>query len=839
MPICAVVAIPANAAPEVLEIGPADTGKLPTGKEADGIIGDFVLRNDRIEALISQNAPLRRANMSTFYGDGGETPGCLYDLTLRGRKNDQLTIFAPLNQRGKVSYVRILKSNTPGEAAVETVITAPTNKGLSVRHIYRLRDGLPGLFIDSHLRNANEEPLAVDLVDKWTSFPNSGRAFGVNWGDAVDPADKAAYAYTTWLNDDPGVSVPKKKTLAPDEEIVVHRYFAVGNSPLEAVGEVLDWQALHDSKQLTGRLSGRITDPGGKGVSTARITLHITKKSTLTGYPDKDGRYSFSLPPGNQNLEFSETGREPVPREITIEAGPAANLDVSLGTQSAVLFDIRDSQGQSTPCKVNFSGRDGTPQPNLGPNNRAHGCVDQYHSEIGAFTVPLPPGKYRAIVTRGPEHNMLVFPIDLKPGETVHAKGTLVRAVDSRGWVSTDFHNHSTPSGDNTCGTDDRIINLAAEHIEFAPTTEHNRIYDWAPHIVKLGLANHIKTIVGIELTGKGAHWNSFPFKPSPYLQDGGGPVWKKDPRLNAITLREFQGAEPDRWVQINHPDMVENFIDRDLDGIIDHGFAGLGGMIDGVETQNYLGHEILGGKPFQVFPVKDDPVARQVRMFREFIWLQLLNQGHRIWGTAVADAHTVHGNGVGGWRTYIPSSTDNPAEIDWREIVRNAKRGRMILTTAPFLQVTANDGLPPGDTIQGTDTVNLNIKVQCADWYAIDRVQVMVNGRQPKDLNFTRKKNPGWFADGVVQFDRSIPVKLREDAHLIVVVTGEQSNLSHCFGSSTQAKMQPTAYNNPVFVDIKGDGFTPNHDTLDYPLPTGKMTVEQVEKLIGLNRGK
>ncbi len=150
----------------------------------------------------------------------------------------------------------------------------------------------------------------------------------------------------------------------------------------------------------------------------------------------------------------------------------------------------------------------------------------------------------------------------LKAGETFAFSGTLKRLVDTRGWVSADYHNHSTQSGDNTCGTDDRIINLAAEHIEFAPTTEHNRLYDWRPHIDRLGLAQFIQTVPGMELTGSGAHFNSFPFKPVPRTQDNGAPVWNKDPRITAITLRDWQGAEPDRWVQINHPDMVTNFID-------------------------------------------------------------------------------------------------------------------------------------------------------------------------------------------------------------------------------------------------------------------------------------
>ena len=87
--ISCILSAAAFAAPEALEIGAHNKDQLPRGKEADGIIGDYLLRNDRIEAVISGNLPLRRANMSTFYGANGITPGCLYDLTPRGRNNDR------------------------------------------------------------------------------------------------------------------------------------------------------------------------------------------------------------------------------------------------------------------------------------------------------------------------------------------------------------------------------------------------------------------------------------------------------------------------------------------------------------------------------------------------------------------------------------------------------------------------------------------------------------------------------------------------------------------------------------------------------------------------------
>ena len=46
---------------EAIEIGRTQCGPVPGGKEADGIIGDFVLRNDKIQLLVAGNLPLRRA----------------------------------------------------------------------------------------------------------------------------------------------------------------------------------------------------------------------------------------------------------------------------------------------------------------------------------------------------------------------------------------------------------------------------------------------------------------------------------------------------------------------------------------------------------------------------------------------------------------------------------------------------------------------------------------------------------------------------------------------------------------------------------------------------------
>jgi hypothetical protein len=815
----------AGATSEAFQVGPDQADTLPGGKEADGILGDFVLRNDRIEAVISSARPNRRANPFTYF-DGAPTPGCLYDLTLRGRANDQLTLFAPSGLKGEVSHVRILRDGSTGEAAIETVVGPALNRGIALRHEYRTRDGWPGLLIVTTVRNHTDRPARFDPEDRWSPVVNASSLRGYLVGDAVNPADKAGYAHR-WLEIEGFVAPPDEIELAPGAEITYARGLAVGDSPADAYGR------LAQRLEGTSMVRGSLRDAEGLAVTTARIDLLIGDRK-LAGYPDARGNFEFPLPFGEYPLVITDAGRAPVTNALSVQPDRDSRMELNLGPASRVAFTVRDEEGRSIPCKVQFLGTNGTDSPNLGPANRAHGCLDQYHSAHGDFSVPLPPGDYHIVITRGPEFSHAAQALHLDPGAQATMHATLRRRVDSRGWIAADFHSHSTESGDSTTRVEDRLINLAAEHLEFVPATEHNRILDWTPHVLRLGLSNALLTVPGIELTGAGPHLNSFPLQPLPRTQDAGAPTWHRDPRIDAILLRGHQDADPARWVQINHPDMIENWIDRDGDGRADGGYAGLAGLLDGAET---FGFGILTNVPYQLYRTANGRDAAGAQ--REFVWLQLLNRGLRLPCIAVSDAHGVHESGAGAWRTYIRSSTDDPARIDWREITRHAKAGHAFVTTGPFLEVRTEDGSGPGDTTRANAGVHLKVRVQCTDWMRIDRIQVLVNGRQPPKLNFTRASHPTWFKDGVVQFDRDIGVPLSEDAHLIVVAVGEHETLRIGFGSSAAGRFKPIAYHNPIFVDLDGDGWKPNGDSLDWELPVRRIDPDEVRDLLESRRAK
>ncbi len=804
---------------EVIEIGRHNVDQLPKGKEADGLPGDFVLRNDQVVALISGNQPLRRANMTTEYAS--PIPGTLFDFDLRGADNDQLTALRPANQAGELSWVRPAE----GGEAVEAVRSAPMGGGLAVRHVYRLEPGSRVLRVATTWRNEGSAAREVTPRAVWKGLTGEVQAGAIRVADAIDAADKRGYA---WAPLEPR-SLPEKMAVATGEERTVEIAVAVGESPLTAYGEIA--ALLSDA----GEVSGVVADSGGEPAVNAAFIATI-RGAILRAYPDAQGRYRVRLPAGSHTLRVEDIGREPQQARVEVAAGGAVDKDWTVSRASRVTGSIRDSDGRPSPGKIQFLGRNGTQTPNFGTDYRVHGGNHQYQTHDGRFDQQVPPGDYLLRFTRGPEFDLAEREVRVGAGETVDVEVALRRTVDTSGWISTDFHAHSTPSGDNYCNTRDRLINFAAEHLEFVPTTEHNRVYDWAPLIRDLGLSSRMKTVPGIELTGSGQHFNAFPITPDPLSQNGGAPLWTYDPRINAINLRNWGtpslhqgsrydseanartardahfGGGPDRWVQANHPDVATVFFDRDANGVRDGGFEGFEEMIDAAEVWSA---EILNL----------NPVVRRMDIERDwpnrtFHWLQMLNQGRHVWCVSVSDAHRIFGNGVGNWRTYVPSSTDQPAEIDHEEVIRNAKAGRMMITNGPFLEVTAADGLPIGATIQGQSYVDLNIRVQAPNWVELDRVQVLVNGRQPEELSFTARKTPRMFRDGVVRFEETVRVRLEQDAHLIVVATDEDSTLEKGWGLNPQGRIRPVAYTNPIYVDVAHDGFQANGDTLGHPLP-------------------
>ena len=130
------------------------------------------------------------------------------------------------------------------------------------------------------------------------------------------------------------------------------------------------------------------------------------------------------------------------------------------------------------------------------------------------------------------------------------------------------------------------MLNLLAEHIEFAPCTEHNRVTVYDPHLEHFKAFDRMLTCPGMELTGRPLpinHQNAFPLVPRPRTQDGGGPQADVDPVVQIERLAMWDNGS-EKLVQINHPNIPQMVGDRDTNGVADGGFEKMFSFMDVIE---------------------------------------------------------------------------------------------------------------------------------------------------------------------------------------------------------------------------------------------------------------
>ncbi len=806
----------------------------PLGKEVDAIYGDIVLRNEKIIAVIAQPSSKRNANMTVR-----DVGGSIIDLTSRSEPNDQLSCFYPggnqlvFHDADSVRFTTIRETDGVVKSRQVAVDGKTVAGALPAMVIYRLNSGDTFLTVSTSISNESESRMAFN-------FPDSVRAdrtfqSRVSQDNRLvafyDPSFHQAYGIFG-VGELPVIEFPKPK----NDRNKDWYYRSTAGEPQEiATGDSLQWEryifpAKDDleldviADQLRVAEGNRIErvpmelfvrDKTGP-VEDAAVTIRQNGKSIGFSRTDHTGKLIASLEPLEFEIVVDSDGREKLGAIFQFDKSRMTTIELtSLGVIEA---QITDGKGNPIACKVAFHGLDGTADPDFGPDSRAIAVQNLRYSANGEFKQSLGPGKYDVIVSHGPEFDAVVQQLEVTAGLVTKLNVTLNRTVDTTGWVSTEFHSHSSPSGDNTSDQLGRVLNLLAEQFDFAPCTEHNRIDSYRPHLEKLNAQHRMATCPGMELTGTPLpinHQNAFPMIMRPRTQDGGGPTTAVDPVVQVERLKLWDNGS-EKLVQMNHPNLVAILGDRDSNGEADEGFGRMFGYVDVVEV-----HPLSA--IFEEVTELPQPGKRGNVIFN---WMQMLNLGYRVPGVINADAHyNFHGSGYR--RNFVQCSTDDPASIDPLEIVRNSAAGRVLMSNGPFVTVQAHGKGPKEEDVTGQigdrivakkDSLKLDVKVQCPNWFDINRVQVAVNGRLKKELNFTRRETSQMFADGVVKFQQTIDVPLLEDSHLIVIVAGEGLQLGRVMGPEHGLTM-PIAVTNPIYVDIDNDGFQPNRDLLGAPI--------------------
>ena len=815
-------------------------------KESDAIYGDFMLKNRHLKLVIAQPLATRHANMTVR-----DVAGAVIDLTSAVADNDQLAAFYP--GKKKFAYragsfrgadgqdVAPTGTGVSGVDAAVVVKADGTDQLPEVTVVYSLKKDEPFVTVTSTFVNRSRTPLTVPLEDDFRA--DGGKEEMVRSPNAT--TDRF-WLYDRYWGQAYGLdAVGRKMQFNSDTRVTAIKYEADADQTQVTLEPGQSFQLLRrlyvDQTVFHVHALGRellSPQPPPKGSDTPMQLIQIS--SLVSGEEDcilelKRGESSFGsvrlkgatshafevrlpLEPGDYLALVTYCGNvigDPQPITVT-PGGKPIKLDYDIRT-GTIYGRITDAFGEPIPCKIELKPLAEGAKLDFGPESAEFAVRNLIYSPDGRVEKELPAGKYAVTISHGAEFDAIFTEVNVNDREVTDLSAKLIRSVETPGWISSDFHSHSTPSGDNTSSQLGRVLNLVCEHIEFAPCTEHNRVSTYQPHIDRLGIGQFISTVSGIELTGSPLplnHQNAFPIQMKPRTQDGGGPVAGPDLESQIERLALWNDRS-EKLLQVNHPDPGWMFYDKDGDGKPDAGHERAFPFMDVMEIHaidNALSLGPIGtreGAPFHN---------------RVFNWLQLLNQGFRIYGVVNTDAHyNFHGSG---WlRNWIQSSTDDPAKVDHLEMVHAAEQGRVIMSNGPYLEVTAHETGKTETVVSGQDLqakngkVTLKVRVQCPNWLDIDTLFVLVNGRKHAVHDYTREKNPDLFRGGVVKFDRALEIDLKSDAHLVVVTGDVGGDLTKIYGKD-MGKAQPAAMTNPIFVDVDGNGFVPNKDTLDHPLP-------------------
>ncbi len=549
-------------------------------------------------------------------------------------------------------------------------------------------------------------------------------------------------------------------------------------------------------------------------------------------HPDSAGRYRLNAPAGDYVVRAVAPGDRSAEAEVSVEDGADVVVpDLDLGVSA------RLDLPRGTPMRLVFEGLDGTATPDL--EDPLTGYVVAAGEEIvhpqpvpmvflagvdsDARQVVLPPGRYRVTATRGIEYELSETEVELRSGQRVPLDlDPPRRVVETPGAIAADLHVHSGPSMDNGFSTRERVRTFVAETGEVMVAAEHETLFDFAPLIREMGLEARLRAITGTEMTGQvptarmphtAGHANFFPLDPDPYAYRRGVPA-NEGRRLREI-IHHARQLNADVVAQLNHARASDRFTDAIADDFRDH-----------ISNGAYLDHMGPAAHPFDpslpltTWPnrtlIEPDPVTgvrdldvdafeilngthdwsptRRRALLTD--WYALLRQGERLTGTANSDSHG-KSQQVGLPRNMITVSDDDVASVDEAELLESIRRGRLVGTTGPLLDVRIGDaGL--GDMSAGAGAT-LEIRAYAAEWVPMSELRVLVNGEVVHRRLIGDEPAAGLRREVV----EVLPLRFDADAFVTVEVEGEPDERY----SRVYPGQRPYAFSNPIYVDADSDG--------------------------------
>jgi len=175
------------------------------------------------------------------------------------------------------------------------------------------------------------------------------------------------------------------------------------------------------------------------------------------------------------------------------------------------------------------------------------------------------------------------------------------------------------------------------------------------------------------------------------------------------------------------------------------------------------------------------------------------MNRGVGVTAVGSSDSHTV-GGVVGQGRTYLRSSTDDPAAIDVDEAARNLVAGHSSISMGIFVDVRCNSRSVMGELLPASELAGapLRARVAAPSWVRPRRLELYVNGSRCQELALAPEEGTPF--DATFELDLPAP---NQDAWVCVVVIGDPVDAPFW----PQVNPYTLAASNPVRIDADADG--------------------------------
>jgi hypothetical protein len=464
----------------------------------------------------------------------------------------------------------------------------------------------------------------------------------------------------------------------------------------------------------SGNAEPRLLSIRQEGVKrTWGVFLNDRKLGTLV--PDGNSLESLvDVPAGalrdGENILRIEPAKEPDDIVIGPVAVIEAKRDEWLGGGTVAVAVTDAANGAPLPSRLTVTRPDGTLVALSGsPENEVAVRPGVVYTRQGKATLSLPAGEYVVHAGRGFEWGLARATVRVAPGSSQDLGLSLVREVDTGGWIAVDSHIHTlTHSGHGDATLRERILTIAGEGIELAIATEHNHHADYAPAAAAAGLDGEFATVTGNEVTTKQGHFNAFPIQP-------GAPVVNHLETDWAKLLPAIRATPGVRVITLNHP--------RDLHS----GFVPLGEAEFDASTGIHRRAADLKIDAIEV--ITSGAMQSDIELlYRD--WFALLRRGHRISAVGSSDSHDVTRFLLGQGRTYVAAPDGDPARVDLDRVWSGYEEGRVRVSLGLLADLRVDGRFGIGDRITDPgETLKVEAIISGPSWTRADRVVLYANG--------------------------------------------------------------------------------------------------------------